>query len=69
MTLRSTAPFLALLALGTPLVAQPAPQPVDGRPAVTAADYARAEQFLGPNLQGLVTGGPVSPNWLPDERF
>jgi dipeptidyl aminopeptidase/acylaminoacyl peptidase len=60
MTLRSTAPLLALLALGTPLVAQP---------AVTAADYARAEKFLAPNLQGLVTGGAVSPNWLPDDRF
>jgi dipeptidyl-peptidase 4 len=71
MTLRSTAPplVLALLALGTPLVAQRSPEPVGGRPAVTAADYARAEKFLAPNLQGLVTGGAVSPNWLPDDRF
>jgi dienelactone hydrolase len=36
------APLLALLALGTPVVAQRAQ-----RPAVTAADYARAEKFLG----------------------
>src|SRR6476661_1454430 len=39
------------------------------RSAVTAADYARAERFLAPNLQGLVTGGAVAPVWLPDERF
>ncbi len=37
--------------------------------ALTAADYARAEKFLAQNLSGLVTGGSVSPNWLPDERF
>ncbi|OFW07947.1 MAG: peptidase S9 [Acidobacteria bacterium RIFCSPLOWO2_02_FULL_67_36] len=39
------------------------------RPAVTAADYARAEKFLAPNLAGLVVGGSVAANWLPDERF
>ena len=61
MKLRLAAPLLALLALATPLVAQ--------RPAVTAADYARGETFLGPNLQGLVVGGAVAPSWLPDERF
>lgn len=37
--------------------------------ALTAADYAHAEKFLGPALTGLVVGGSVSPNWLPDERF
>jgi dipeptidyl aminopeptidase/acylaminoacyl peptidase len=61
MTWRSTTTLLALLVLGTPLVAQ--------RPAITAADYARAEKFLAANLAGLVTGGTVTPNWLPDERF
>ena len=39
------------------------------RLAVTAADYARAEKFLAPNLAGLVVGGSVTPNWLPDGRF
>src|SRR4051812_42944906 len=64
MKLRLATPLLALLALGTPLVAQ---QPQ--RVAVTAVDYARAEKFLAPNLQGLVVGGAVAPTWLPDERF
>ncbi len=35
----------------------------------TAADYARAEKFLAPNLASLVVGGSVAPNWLPDERL
>ena len=53
---------LAVLVLvSLPLMAQ--------RAAVTVADYARAEKFLGPNLQGLVVGGTVVPAWLPDERF
>jgi dipeptidyl-peptidase-4 len=37
--------------------------------AVTASDYARAEMFLAQNLTGLVVGGTVLANWLPDERF
>ena len=37
--------------------------------SVSAADYARAEKFLGPSANPLVTGGSVSPNWLPEERF
>jgi hypothetical protein len=36
---------------------------------VTAADYARANKFLAPNLTGLVVGGAVTPVWLPDNRF
>jgi dipeptidyl aminopeptidase/acylaminoacyl peptidase len=36
---------------------------------LTNADYARAEKMLAQNLNGLVTGGSVTPNWLPDERF
>src|SRR5215472_711273 len=36
---------------------------------ITGADYARAEKMLAQNLNGLVTGGTVTPNWLPDERF
>jgi opacity protein-like surface antigen len=38
-------------------------------PPVTAADYARAERFLAANLTGLVSGGSVAANWLPDDRF
>ncbi len=37
--------------------------------ALTAADYARAEKFLVPNVTGLVVGGSVSASWLPDDRF
>ena len=36
---------------------------------MTAADYDRAVNMLGPNLTGLVIGGTVTPNWLPDGRF
>jgi dipeptidyl-peptidase-4 len=36
---------------------------------VTAADYARAEKFLAPNVNPLVVGGSVAANWLPDDRF
>src|SRR5262245_36646945 len=37
--------------------------------AFTAADYDRAVKFLAPNLTGLVIGGSVQANWLPDEKF
>jgi Na+/proline symporter len=41
--------------------------------AVTAADYARAEKFLAPNVTGLVVGGAVAPTWIgrggADDRF
>src|SRR6185369_15372945 len=36
---------------------------------ITAGDYARAEQMLAQNLNGLVVGGNVNATWLPDERF
>ena len=41
------------------------------RPAVTAADYARAEQFLPGNATRLLTGVPVGPvTWVGDsDRF
>jgi dipeptidyl-peptidase-4 len=41
----------------------------DAPPAVTAADYARAEKFLAPAVTPLVVGGSVSATWLPDGRF
>ena len=51
MSLRQVTLWLAAAAaLVAPLFAQP-------RPAVTAADYARAEKFLAANLNGLVVGG------------
>ena len=36
---------------------------------MTTADYDRAVRLLGPNLTGLVIGGSVTANWLPDGRF
>ena len=39
------------------------------QPAITAADYARAEKFLGGNLNGLIVRSAVQPNWLPDGRM
>ena len=48
---------------GTVQAAQQAPR------ALTAADYARAERFLGANTDDLVLGGTVSPNWSEDGRF
>jgi dipeptidyl aminopeptidase/acylaminoacyl peptidase len=35
----------------------------------TAAEYARAEQFMGYNTTPLVLRSGVRPTWLPDERF
>ena len=61
MKLRLAAPLVCLAAAGIPLSAQ--------RAAVTSADYARAEKFLAANLAGLVIGGSLTPNWLPDGRF
>ena len=36
---------------------------------LTAADYARAERFLGANAAPLVSGNIGAPTWLPDGRF
>jgi dipeptidyl-peptidase-4 len=37
--------------------------------ALTAADYARAEQYLSRNTVPLVTGAAARPTWLADGRF
>ncbi len=37
--------------------------------AFTAADYQRAEKFMGYNTNALVLRSGVRPSWLPDERF
>jgi dipeptidyl aminopeptidase/acylaminoacyl peptidase len=58
---------LGILAMGAPCVAQ---QRSEGAPGiVTAADYARAEKFMGYNTRPLVFGAGVRATWLPDERF
>jgi len=62
----------AVVGLGS---AWPMAQPFDSaqggqtRPAMTAADYARAEKMLGGNVTPLVHRAGVRANWLPDERF
>ena len=43
--------------------------PAQSPRALTAADYARAERLMGYNTTALVSGGGVSPTWLPDDRF
>ena len=53
---------VALLLIAVPLAAQQPRQ-------LTAADYARAERFLGANAAPLVTGIGVRPTWLGDGRF
>ena len=55
--------FFLLLA-AAPIAAQQ-PYSLD---RVTAADYARAEQFLSANAAPLVHGAGVRPVWLPDGR-
>ena len=60
---RSIVRVLALVLIGTSaLVAQ-------NTRALTAADYDRAVKMLAPALNGLVVGGTVDANWLPDGRF
>ncbi len=58
--------FLTLTAAGTSFGQQTA----DNAPRVlTAADYARAEKFLGYNTAPLVDHAGIRPNWLADNRF
>lgn len=38
-------------------------------PPLSAEEYARAEQFLAPNIRGLVLNGAVRPNWRAEDRF
>ncbi|MGH7529828.1 MAG: DPP IV N-terminal domain-containing protein [Gemmatimonadales bacterium] len=56
-------PFSGLLLLAAPLAAAAQTPRV-----VTAADYARAEQFLDPQASRLVSGMPGRPTWLADGR-
>ena len=41
----------------------------DAPRVLTAADYARAEKFMGYNTTPLVFRSGVRPTWLPDDRF
>jgi dipeptidyl aminopeptidase/acylaminoacyl peptidase len=39
------------------------------QPALTAADYARAERFMGYNTQALIDGSAGQPHWLANDQF
>ena len=55
--------FFAAIALSAAAFAQQSPL------SVTAADYARAEKFMGYNTNPLVYGVAGHPAWLPDGRL
>ncbi|HET9372827.1 MAG TPA: DPP IV N-terminal domain-containing protein, partial [Vicinamibacterales bacterium] len=60
---RSLVHVLALVVMLTPAAL------AQNRRVFTAADYDRATGMLAQNLNGLVVGGTVNANWLPDGRF
>ncbi|HEX8726615.1 MAG TPA: hypothetical protein VF737_14595, partial [Gemmatimonadaceae bacterium] len=62
--MRHRVALLAALAAFTPAL-RAAQQPK----TITAADYSRAEKFMGYYTQPLVTGGFVSPDWMAGDRF
>ena len=59
--------ILAAAALSAVLTALPAT--AAERPVVTAADYARAEHFLGAQAGPLVFRASVEPHWLSGDKF
>jgi dienelactone hydrolase len=63
----AVAPLAVLLACSEPAAAQDGGAPLAR--ALTAADYARAEKFLGPNVNPLVVRAGGRPTWLADGRF
>ncbi len=69
--IRLYVPALVVLITGLAMAVPVAVQDRAGAaaPAITAADYARAEKFLAQNVSPLVAGGSVSATWLPDDRF
>jgi len=54
--------LLTLLAIAIPIVAQQ-------QRAYTAADYQKAERFMGYNTNPLVLRSGVRPTWLRDDKF
>jgi len=61
--------LVLLLAASTAVPALSQAPAAAAPPAVTAADYARAEKFLAASVTPLVVGGTVTAAWLPDDRF
>jgi hypothetical protein len=64
---RFALPTLALLT--APLAAQTPSTTPYAPDSVAAADYARAESFLGQSTGPLVYGAVGTPEWLSDGRF
>lgn len=67
--LRAQKAPMRFLIVGVLVFAAAPASEAQSRPALTAADYARAEKFLGYNTTLLVSGMGVRPNWLPDGWF
>jgi dipeptidyl aminopeptidase/acylaminoacyl peptidase len=65
----SRLPLLAALIFAFALSAFAQQQQSNSASSLTAADYERAEKFMGYNTGQLVDRGGVRPNWLPGERF
>src|SRR5262245_45287301 len=63
-------PFLLRNALLALCIIAPSSAAAQSAPrALTPADYARAERFMGYNVTPLVLGTGVRPTWLRDGRF
>jgi hypothetical protein len=62
-TLRQIAPCVATAALVVFLA------PLHAQTRLAAADYSRAEQFLGYNTNRLVLHVAAQPTWVDDDRF
>ncbi|HEX6135182.1 MAG TPA: DPP IV N-terminal domain-containing protein [Longimicrobiales bacterium] len=69
MRYRSSTPILLAVSALVPLSAAAQDVMPWAPSALTAADYARAEQYLPQFTDPLVTGGVVRPTWLADGRF
>jgi len=67
--MRMSAVVLATLVVSVPLAAGAQQQGTPAPRALTAADYARAERFLGYNTTPLVFRAGIRPTALPDDRF
>jgi len=65
--MRYRAALIAVCLAVVPAIAQRLPPHAPA--ALTADDYARAERFLGANVNPLVYGASVRPTWLPGDRF
>ena len=69
MRLRHVVLLLVAALLSWPLAAQVATAPAGAPYQFTIEDYARAERFLAPTSNPLVSGTAGRPAWLADGRF